>query len=108
MRILIVDDEPDARELISEVLTERGAVVELAGSATEGFESLLRFHPEILVSASELELSSSALEGRRRSRSASSKPAAPALAGAPPSAVSAMVPRASIRIVPADEIGARS
>ena len=32
-RILVVDDEADIRELVQEILTEEGYVVEVAGNA---------------------------------------------------------------------------
>ena len=34
-RILVVDDEADIRELVQEILTEEGYVVEVAGNAAE-------------------------------------------------------------------------
>jgi PAS domain S-box-containing protein len=49
-RVLVVDDEPDARELVKTVLTQAGAAVETAGSASEGFTLLQRFQPHVLVS----------------------------------------------------------
>jgi PAS domain S-box-containing protein len=50
VRVLIVDDESDARELIAAVLVEAGAVVDTAGSAAEGFDAFKRFNPDVLVS----------------------------------------------------------
>jgi PAS domain S-box-containing protein len=50
VRILVVDDEADARDLIATVLLEAGAEVETARSAAEGFELLKRFRPDVLVS----------------------------------------------------------
>jgi PAS domain S-box-containing protein len=50
IRVLVVDDEPDARNLILAVLIQAGAVVETAASAVEGFDALMRFRPEVLVS----------------------------------------------------------
>lgn len=50
VRVLVVDDEPDARDLIGSVLTAAGAVVETAQSAAAGFDALGRFRPDILVS----------------------------------------------------------
>ena len=50
LRVLIVDDEPDARDLIAEVLVGRGAEVERASSAADGVAVLARFRPHILVS----------------------------------------------------------
>jgi hypothetical protein len=41
-RVLIVDDEADARDLLRTVLEESGAVVMLAGSAEEALEVLMR------------------------------------------------------------------
>ena len=50
VRVLVVDDEPDARELLRAVLAEAGALVETARSAAEGLEVLQRFQPNVLVS----------------------------------------------------------
>jgi len=49
-RVLVVDDDPDAVELVNELLTSAGAVVETARSAREALETLARFHPDVLVS----------------------------------------------------------
>jgi CheY-like chemotaxis protein len=49
-RVLIVEDDTDCRELLAFVLVDAGAVVESAASASEGFDTLLCFHPELLVS----------------------------------------------------------
>jgi PAS domain S-box-containing protein len=50
IRVLVVDDEPDARDLVATVLGEAGALVQVAGSASEGFAAVKRFRPEVLVS----------------------------------------------------------
>lgn len=50
LRAVVVDDDPDARELLSAVLTGGGASVEIAGSANEGLEAVRRFQPDVLVS----------------------------------------------------------
>jgi PAS domain S-box-containing protein len=50
LRVLVVDDEPDARALMKRVLDERGAKVALAGSAREALQLVESFRPEILVS----------------------------------------------------------
>ena len=50
VRVLVVDDEPDARDLIQAVLSEAGATVETAGSASEGMDVLQAFRPDVLVS----------------------------------------------------------
>jgi PAS domain S-box-containing protein len=49
-RVLVVDDDPDAVELVNELLTSAGAVVQTAQSAVEALERLARFHPDVLVS----------------------------------------------------------
>jgi PAS domain S-box-containing protein len=50
LRVLIVDDEPDARDLVGAVLSHAGAVVATAGSAAEGFELFRHFCPDLVVS----------------------------------------------------------
>ena len=50
IRVLVVDDELDAREVLSTILTAAGAEVELAASAYEALESLASFAPDVLVS----------------------------------------------------------
>ena len=47
--VLVVDDEPDAREYTATVLRQAGAVVEAAGSAPEALEILERFLPQIVL-----------------------------------------------------------
>jgi CheY-like chemotaxis protein len=50
VQVLVVDDEPDALDLISAVLSEAGATVHTAGSAAEGLDSLKRARPDVLIS----------------------------------------------------------
>jgi CheY-like chemotaxis protein len=50
IRALIVDDEPDARDLIRNVLEERGASVRAAESGGEALETLQRDSADIVVS----------------------------------------------------------
>ena len=50
LRVLVVDDEPDARTLVRRVLAESGALVALAASAKEAMEQLWAFRPYVLVS----------------------------------------------------------
>jgi len=50
LRVLAVDDEPDARELIQSVLESCGAVVTTAASAAEALERLLASPPDVIVS----------------------------------------------------------
>jgi PAS domain S-box-containing protein len=50
IRVLVVDDELDARDLVTTVLEMAGAEVECAASAAEGFDAFRRWHPDVLVS----------------------------------------------------------
>lgn len=50
VKVLVVDDEPDARELVRRVLDQCGADVCTAGSAEEGLQQLREFRPHVLVS----------------------------------------------------------
>jgi signal transduction histidine kinase len=50
LRVLVVDDEKDARDLIKAVLEQCNAVVLTASSAEEGFDALQRLQPDILIS----------------------------------------------------------
>ena len=50
LKVLVVDDEIDTRELISEVLKECGSEVVLSGSAAEALEALEQHQPDILIS----------------------------------------------------------
>jgi len=50
LRLLVVEDEPDARELLSMILQEAGAQVTAAGSAGEALAAFERLRPDGLVS----------------------------------------------------------
>ena len=50
LRLLVVDDEADARDLIAAVLQERGAVIFLAGSAAEAVAVIQKDRPDVLLS----------------------------------------------------------
>ncbi|HEX3177560.1 MAG TPA: GAF domain-containing protein [Methylomirabilota bacterium] len=50
VRVLLVDDEQDTRELVTAVLEQAGAQVVVAASAAEALEALARARPHVLVS----------------------------------------------------------
>jgi CheY-like chemotaxis protein len=50
VRVLVVDDEPDARALIERLLQECEATVTTAGSASEALERVARDAPDVLLS----------------------------------------------------------
>ena len=49
-RILVVDDDADARDLLAQILGQAGAVVTVAASADEALDVLRRWRPDVLVS----------------------------------------------------------
>jgi PAS domain S-box-containing protein len=50
IQVLLVDDEPDARDLIVFVLQAAGAIVQATASVQEAFATLQQFRPDVLVS----------------------------------------------------------
>jgi CheY-like chemotaxis protein len=48
--VLFVDDQPDARELLTELLELHGAVVTAVGSAEEALIAMDQLRPDVLVS----------------------------------------------------------
>jgi CheY-like chemotaxis protein len=50
LQVLVVDDEPDAREFLTTVLGYCGAKVTAVASAAEALESITRSKPDLLVS----------------------------------------------------------
>jgi CheY-like chemotaxis protein len=50
VRVLVVDDEADTRDLLHTVLTNAGATVDAAATAATAYDVLQRFHPHVLVS----------------------------------------------------------
>ena len=50
VRVLVVEDEADARTLVAAVLQRQGAVVETAGSVSEALDALERQLPDVLLS----------------------------------------------------------
>jgi CheY-like chemotaxis protein len=49
VHVLIVDDDPEARDLIGTVLRYCGALVTVAASAAEGLQTLARVLPDVIV-----------------------------------------------------------
>lgn len=57
LRVLAVDDDPDARDLIKTILTQCGAIVETAGSTEQAltvFDRPEEWRPELLISDIEM------------------------------------------------------
>jgi CheY-like chemotaxis protein len=50
VRVLVVDDEPDARALATRLLSGQGATVTTAENAADAFRLLREIHPDVLVS----------------------------------------------------------
>jgi CheY-like chemotaxis protein len=50
VKVLVVDDDPFIREVITVMLRLAGAMVAVAESATEGFDMLMHLRPDVLVS----------------------------------------------------------
>ncbi len=50
LRLLVVDDEADARRLLTKVLEQAGATVTAAGSAAEAMQLVPKVNPQVLVS----------------------------------------------------------
>ena len=48
-RVLVVDDDPDTRELAAEALTHAGVIVATAGSAAEAFAEIAAEPPDAVV-----------------------------------------------------------
>jgi CheY-like chemotaxis protein len=54
LRVLVVDDEPEARELFSAIVEHAGAEVRVAGSARDAIAILRAWVPEVLLSDIEM------------------------------------------------------
>jgi hypothetical protein len=50
LRVMIVDDEAEARDLMTAMLTRRGAEVKACASAAEALEEIEQWRPLVLVS----------------------------------------------------------
>ena len=49
VHVLVVDDDPDARDVMARILEDQSAMVATAASAAEAYELLLRARPHVLV-----------------------------------------------------------
>ena len=50
LRVLLVDDEAEAREIISTVITRTGGEVKTCNSASEGLSKLVEWKPDVILS----------------------------------------------------------
>jgi PAS domain S-box-containing protein len=50
LRVLLVEDEADARELVQQILEEHGATVDAVGTAAEALDAFRRVRPHVIVS----------------------------------------------------------
>jgi CheY-like chemotaxis protein len=50
LRLLVIDDQADERELLSEILTQHGAVVRTSGGGAEAIQIAREFEPHLLLS----------------------------------------------------------
>ena len=71
VRALVIDDDPDARELLTTLLEARGLLVRAAGSVREGLAALEREIPDIILS----DLAMADEDGRHLIRSVRERPA---------------------------------
>jgi CheY-like chemotaxis protein len=54
LRVLVVDDDLDTRDLLDEVLTGAGVLVACAGSVAQAFELLVSHRPNVIISDIEM------------------------------------------------------
>src|SRR4029078_3099512 len=54
LRVLLVDDEPEARQIISTVITRTGAEVKACTSAHEALAKLMEWRPDVILSDIEM------------------------------------------------------
>jgi PAS domain S-box-containing protein len=54
LRMIVIEDEPDARDLLVTILNQYGAEVRVAASAAEGMELLEQQKPDVLISDIEM------------------------------------------------------
>jgi CheY-like chemotaxis protein len=50
VRVLVVDDDEDARGLLNEIFAGRGAQVTCASTASEAIDEVRRGHPDVVIS----------------------------------------------------------
>lgn len=50
VRVLVVEDEPDSRELLEEMLQDVGMIVDAAGTVAEAFNALMANRPDVIIS----------------------------------------------------------
>lgn len=50
LRVVLVEDDADSREMLEELLTYEGALVESAEDAASGLAAIARFKPAVLLS----------------------------------------------------------
>jgi len=50
LRILVVDDEADAREIVATILGEAGAEIATASSSRQALEQVKQWRPDLLIS----------------------------------------------------------
>lgn len=50
LRVLVVDDEPDAREILTAILESKGAITKAAASASEAMAAVDQFEPDVVLS----------------------------------------------------------
>jgi signal transduction histidine kinase len=50
LRVLLVDDEPEARQIITTVIARTGALVQSCTSASEALSKLIEWRPDVLLS----------------------------------------------------------
>ncbi|HZS05992.1 MAG TPA: PAS domain S-box protein [Blastocatellia bacterium] len=80
VRVLVVDDDQDTLQMLTAMLTEYGAVVEVAASAAEALEILQWYRPDVLVSDLAMpDEDGYSLIGKVRAREAESSRQTPAL-----------------------------
>jgi len=50
VRVLVVEDDPDSRELLEVVLRDAGMIVDSASSVPEAFDALMANRPDVIIS----------------------------------------------------------